>query len=206
LRRSSELELAALFLRDALVGVAHVVFADAHAALDAKVQHLRVEQLAANFLTVLTSTEAVFLRFLEQLLDADVVLLGDAVERRVDFLARDRDVALGGLAPLQLFVYQALDELPIQLGQSRVARGTFGHAAVNLHLERARAIEQLAEQDRPIAHDGHDALDDRGLCRTHQRRREGQRHDGGDGEGTDEQAAPAKWRRRGYGHVNYLRM
>jgi hypothetical protein len=39
-----------------------------------------------------------------------------------------------------------------------------------LELERPRSLDQLAEQDGPIAHDGNDSLHDRGVRRAEQGR------------------------------------
>jgi len=109
-----------------------VVFGDADAALQAYVDELGLQQLAAELFTVLTGLHAAAVRFRQQALDADAVLRGDAAEGFVHLALADHHLGLLRRALLELFVHHALDQRLVELRNGGVSLGADWDRRVDL--------------------------------------------------------------------------
>ena len=132
-------------------------------ALQAHVQQLGLEQLPPQLFAVLGFGHAGALRLGHDLLDRELVLLGDALQSLVDLGRSDGDLGLRSRLLQQLFVDDFLQDRFVDLGDGGVALGTVRHRLLHLQHERLGATLEIAEQNRALTHRRHDALDHGGV-------------------------------------------
>ena len=143
--------------------VLHFLRADLNAFGYPTLAHPADDQLAAHLLAGVVVGQAVAGQGRAELLEAEVVALGDGGHRPVQLLVADTDA--GALAHLQLQVLndQALQYLRRQGIARRQSAATFGQVLPHL----VEALLELALHDHVVVDDGHHAVErlDLGLGR-----------------------------------------
>ncbi len=149
-----------------LVGRARVFVRHVEARPHPELDELALDDLPTDLVAEVLLGEAPPADLREHLLlghGAPLLLLrlgGDVRDSPVDFIARNRDVRFVRLLLLQPVVDHALEQLAVHLlllnaDDIRVVR-----LRADLHACRRGAVQDVGPEDRALADDGHDALDD----------------------------------------------
>ncbi|MOA15858.1 hypothetical protein D3C78_1360410 [compost metagenome] len=135
--------------------VRHFLLADLDALGHPALAHTADDQFAAHLLAGLVVGQAVAGEGGTELVEGQVVALGDGRQRLIQFLVGDADAR--AFADLQL---QVLDDQALQhLRGERLARRLFAAALGEVLLHFGEAAVELALHDHVVVDDGHHAVE-----------------------------------------------
>ncbi len=159
--------LVADLLDPVLVRGQRVLIGDVHARTHAKLDELPLEDLPPDLVAEVLLGEAAPPDFVEHVGGRDGAALrrlrlrGDVGDAAVDLLGRHADARLVGLLLLETIVDHPIEELLVHLLLLHADYVGVARLRADLDAPGHRAVEQLGPEDRPLADDGDDTLDDR---------------------------------------------
>ena len=133
---------------------------------DAELDELSFEDLPAKLLAEVLLGQALTAHLVEHLADGDRAALlalglrGDIGDRAVDFLLRDAEVGLVGLLLFQTIVDHPIEQLLVHLLLLHADDVRVVRLHADLDAPCQRPVQELGPQNRPLADDGDDTLDD----------------------------------------------